>query len=168
METTKAKMLLNVNGQEREVATDPDRPLLDVLREDLHLTGTKYGCGESRCGACSVLLNGRRAFSCTTTVGEVLGKKITTIEGLLGADGDHLHPAQQAFLDEHAFQCGYCTAGMIVATVAMLNEKPKPSDTDIVEAMNGNLCRCCSYANILAAVKRAAANSSTASAAVRG
>jgi aerobic-type carbon monoxide dehydrogenase small subunit (CoxS/CutS family) len=164
MDPTRAKLKLNVNGQDHEIATDPDRPLLDVLREDLRLTGTKYGCGETRCGACSVLVNGRRVFSCTTTAAEVLGKKITTIEGLL-ADGDRLHPAQQVFLDEHAFQCGYCTAGMIVATVAMLNEKPKPSDADIVQAMNGNLCRCCSYANILAAVKRAATANATAQAA---
>lgn len=148
---------LNVNGTEHQVETDSDRPLLDVLREDLHLTGTKYGCGEARCGACSVLLDGRRHFSCTTTVTESVGKKVTTIEGLFGDGNDGLHFVQHAFLQEHAFQCGYCTAGMIVNTVALLNEKPKPTDAEIVEAMNGNLCRCCSYTNILAAVKRAVA-----------
>jgi len=150
-----ATVKLNINGREHEVATDPERPLLDVLREDLQLTGAKYGCGEARCGACSVLLDGRRAFSCTTTVTESLGKKITTIEGLFGDGNDGLHGVQQAFLQEHAFQCGYCTAGMIVNTVALLNEKPKASDAEIIEAMNGNLCRCCSYSTIFAAVKRA-------------
>src|SRR4051794_23820446 len=112
-----ATLTLTVNGKKHEVKTDPERPLLDVLREDLHLTGAKYGCGESRCGACSVLLGNRRVFSCTTTVTEAMNAPITTIEGL--AKGDALHPVQQAFLDESAFQCGYCTAGMIINTVAL-------------------------------------------------
>src|SRR5690348_5156749 len=102
-----------VNGQERRVATPPDRPLLEVLREDLQLTGTRYGCGEGQCGACSVLVDGRRVFSCKTAVSKVNGKAVQTIEGL--ATGEELHPVQQAFLEENAFQCAYCTSGMIMA-----------------------------------------------------
>src|SRR5712675_2030042 len=109
-----------VNGQRRTVTTDPGRALLDVLREDLRLTGAKYGCGERECGACSVLMDGKRVFSCQTPASRVEGKSITTIEGL--AKGDKLHPVQQSFLDEGAFQCGYCTAGMIVAAVALLEK----------------------------------------------
>ena len=149
-----SKMNLTVNGKQHAVSTDPHRPLLDVLREDLHVTGPKYGCGEGECGACSVLVEGRRLFSCSTPVSDVQGKSITTIEGL--AQGDRLHPVQEAFLAEGAFQCGYCTAGMIVQTVALLSRKPNPSDAEIVSAMNGNLCRCNSYHRILQAVRRAA------------
>lgn len=149
---------LRVNGREVDVSTDADRPLLEVLREELSLTGTKYGCGEGACGACSVIVDGRRIFSCTTPVSAVAGKDVTTIEGLAhGADA--LHPVQQAFLDEHAFQCGYCTAGMIMATVALLGRNPTPTDEQIREGMNGNICRCCSYDNIKKAVARAAASS---------
>jgi aerobic carbon-monoxide dehydrogenase small subunit len=148
-----ATIELTVNGQKRSVATDPDRPLLDVLREDLQLTGVKYGCGESRCGACSVLVDGKRVFSCRVPAGTVEGKAVLTIEGL--ARGDDLHPVQQAFLDEGAFQCGYCTPGMILAAVALLAEKPKPSDAEIASGMNRNICRCCSYPKILQAVRRA-------------
>ena len=119
----RATMNLTVNGQPRTVTTDPDRPLLDVLREDLQLTGTKYGCGESQCGACSVLVDGKRVFSCRTPASRVEGKAVRTIEGL--ARGDALHPVQQAFLDEGAFQCGYCTPGMIMAAVALLDENPE-------------------------------------------
>src|SRR4051794_24846876 len=136
-----------VNGQRKTVTTDPARPLLDVLREDLRLTGTKYGCGEGRCGACSVLLDGRRVFSCRTPASRAEGRAVLTIEGLAGADG--LHPVQRAFLDEGAFQCGYCTPGMIVAAVALLDANPKPTDEEIVAGMNRNLCRCCSYPQIL-------------------
>jgi aerobic-type carbon monoxide dehydrogenase small subunit (CoxS/CutS family) len=143
-----------VNGQPQRVTTDPERPLLDVLREDLHLTGTKYGCGERECGACSVLMDGKRVFSCQTSASRVEGKSITTIEGL--AKGDVLHPVQQAFLDEGAFQCGYCTAGMIVAAVALLEKNPMPSDGEIATGMNNNICRCCSYPKILSAVRRCA------------
>jgi aerobic-type carbon monoxide dehydrogenase small subunit (CoxS/CutS family) len=125
-----------------------------VLREDLQLTGTRFGCGQGDCGACSVLIDGKRAFSCSTNVADVDGKSITTIEGL--ANGDTLHPVQQAFLDEGAFQCAYCTSGMIIATVALLNETPAPSDSDIRKGMNGNLCRCCSHVKIVNAVRRAA------------
>src|SRR5215218_8473155 len=113
---------LNVNGREVDLSTEPDRSLLEVLREDLQLTGTKYGCGEGACGACSVLIDGRRRFSCSTTIGEMSGKSITTIEGL--ANGEQLHPIQQAFLDCHGFQCGYCTAGMMINAVALLKSNP--------------------------------------------
>src|SRR5690242_13907054 len=143
-----------VNGQRRAVTTDPDRPLLDVLREELQLTGAKYGCGEGKCGACSVLVDGKRVFSCSTSVGDVKGKKITTIEGL--ANGEELHPVQQAFCDAGAFQCGYCTAGMIVTAVGLLGETPHPSDEQIKAGMNRNLCRCCTYPRIFSAVKQAA------------
>ena len=143
-----------VNGHEQTVNTDPDRPLLDVLREDLHLTGVKYGCGEARCGACSVLMNGKRIFSCSTAAHSVQGKHLTTIEGL--AENGRLHPVQQAFFDEEAYQCGYCTPGMIIATVALLNHKPHPTDEEILAWMDGNLCRCCGYPRILKAVRRAA------------
>jgi aerobic-type carbon monoxide dehydrogenase small subunit (CoxS/CutS family) len=145
---------LTVNGRKRSVTTDPQRPLLEVLREEWELTGAKYGCGEAQCGACSVLVDGRRAFSCRTVVSSVAGKAVRTIEGL--ANGDKLHAVQQAFLDEGALQCGYCVPGMIMTAVALLEEKPHPSDDEIVEAMNRNMCRCCNYPNILNAVRRAA------------
>jgi aerobic-type carbon monoxide dehydrogenase small subunit (CoxS/CutS family) len=144
---------MTVNGIERTVTTDPQRPLLDVLREDLHLTGTKYGCGEGRCGACTVLMDGKAIRSCVTPVSLAAKKSITTIEGL--AKGDSLHPVQQAFLDEGAMQCGYCTPGMILSAVALLQDKPNPSDEDIVTAMNGNICRCNGYTKIMNAVRRA-------------
>jgi len=149
-----ATITLIVNGRKRTVVTDPERPLLDVLREDLGVTGPKYGCGEGRCGACTVLMDGQRALSCITPVGDADRKKITTIEGL--ADGDRLHPVQQAFLDEGAIQCGYCTPGMILSAVALLEENPRPTDEQIAEWMNGNICRCNGYAKILGAVRRAA------------
>ena len=143
-----------LNGQRQAIATDPDRPLLDILREDLHLTGAKYGCGERDCGACSVLVDGRRVFSCQTPTSKVQGKTVLTIEGL--SIGDQLHPLQQAFLDEGAFQCGYCTSGMIMTAVGLLQENPKPTDAELIEGMNRNLCRCCSYPAILNAVRRCA------------
>ena len=145
---------LTVNAKPREVTTDPDRPLLDVLREDLQLTAAKYGCGEGQCGACSVLVDGKRVFSCRTSVSSVNGKTVTTVEGL--AAGETLHPVQEAFLAESAFQCGYCTPGMVIAAVALLKQNARPSDEEIVAGMNRNLCRCCSYASYLKAVKRAA------------
>ncbi|MFH1716220.1 MAG: (2Fe-2S)-binding protein [Planctomycetota bacterium] len=149
------KITLTVNGRERTVVTDPQRSLLDVLREDLNVTGPKYGCGEGRCGACSVLIDGERVFSCITPAVSANKKKITTIEGL--AEGDSLHPVQQAFLDEGAMQCGYCTSGMILNAAALLEENPKPTDEQIAERMNGNICRCNGYPKILKAVRRAAA-----------
>ncbi len=151
MDTT---ITLVVNGGKKSVTTDPKRLLLDVLREDLQLTGTKYGCGEGKCGACTVLVDGRRTPSCQTTVGEVAGKSITTIEGL--AEGDRLHPVQEAFLAEGAMQCGYCTPGMVLSTVALLRDTPHPTDAQIVDSLNGNLCRCNGYAKIVRAVRRAA------------
>lgn len=145
---------VTVNGQGRTVTTDPQRPLLDVLREEWGLTGAKYGCGEGKCGACSVLVDGERKFSCRVQVEDVEGKKVTTIEGV--GSGEKLHPVQEAFLADGAFQCGFCTPGMVLAAVALLAEKPKPSDDDIRAGMNRNLCRCCSYVSIAKAVKRAA------------
>ena len=134
---------LIVNGTERIISTDPERPLLDVIREDLDLTGTKYGCGEGQCGACTVLINGLPTRSCNTRVGKVAGKSITTIEGL--AEGETLHPVQQAFIEEGALQCGYCTSGMILTASALLEDNPQPTDEQIVEEMNGHICRCNGY-----------------------
>jgi aerobic-type carbon monoxide dehydrogenase small subunit (CoxS/CutS family) len=145
---------LTVNGQARAVETEPDRPLLEVLREDLGLTGTKYGCGEGQCRACTVLLEGKPVTSCVTPVRMADGRKIVTIEGL--AQGDRLHKVQQAFLEEGAMQCGYCTPGMIMRTVALIESTPQPSDAEIIRALDGNICRCCGYQRIVAAVRRAA------------
>jgi aerobic-type carbon monoxide dehydrogenase small subunit (CoxS/CutS family) len=145
---------LQVNGTRRAVEADADRTLLSVLRDDLHLTGSKYGCGEGRCGACTVLLDGKPTRSCTTRVGAAEGKAIRTIEGL--AAGDKLHPVQQAFLDHDAMQCGYCTAGMIMQAIALLADQPKPQRDDITRFMSGNVCRCGTYARIMAAIEQAA------------
>jgi aerobic carbon-monoxide dehydrogenase small subunit len=149
-----ATIQFTVNGMARSVETAPDRPLLEVLREDLGLTGTKYGCGEGQCRACTVLVDGRVILSCTTPVRQVRGRKVVTIEGLI--KGDKLHPVQQAFLDEGAMQCGYCTAGRIMRTVALLDGNPRPTDAQILEGLDGSLCRCNGYVRILAAVRRAA------------
>ena len=146
-------MVLNVNGSERQVNAPPDEPLLSVLRDHLQLTGTKYGCGEGQCGACTVLLDGKPARSCRTPVSQAAGKKITTIEGL--ERNGQLHPVQSAFLEHEAFQCGYCTSGMIMAAVALVSTNPNPTDEDIVRQMNGNVCRCGTYPRIVAAVKQA-------------
>jgi aerobic-type carbon monoxide dehydrogenase small subunit (CoxS/CutS family) len=150
-----ATIRLSVNGKARSVDTEPERPLLEVLREDLGLTGTKYGCGEGQCGSCTVLLDGKPTVSCVTAVRAAEGRKIVTIEGL--AEGGTLHPVQQAFLDEGAVQCGYCTPGMVLQTVALLENHPKPTDAQIVDGLNGHLCRCSDYQRIMAAVRRAAA-----------
>ena len=144
-----------VNGTQRSLTTDPQRRLLDVLREELQLTGTKYGCGEGQCGACLVYLDGEPARSCLLPVSAADGKSVTTIEGL--ARGDALHPVQEAFLEEGALQCGYCTSGMILAAAALLRDKPDPTDEEIVAGMNGHLCRCNGYVKIVNAVRRAAA-----------
>ena len=125
-----------------------------MLREELGLTGTKYGCGEGECGACKVLLDGVAVRACMTPIGEAVGRSVTTIEGL--ADGPRLHPVQDAFLELGAFQCGFCTPGMIVAAVSLLGRTPHPSDPEIRAAMDGNLCRCGGYLRILAAIRRAA------------
>ena len=148
---------ITVNGQIHTITTDPRRPLLDVLREDLGLTGTKYGCGEGQCAACTVLINDKPAFSCLTSIAEADGKSVLTIEGLAKGDaGGGLHPVQAAFLAEGSFQCGYCTAGMIMGTVALLAANPHPTDDQIKTGMNGHLCRCCGYTKIISAIKRAA------------
>jgi aerobic-type carbon monoxide dehydrogenase small subunit (CoxS/CutS family) len=150
-----ATIRFTVNGKARSVDTEPERPLLEVLREDLGLTGTKYGCGEGQCRACTVLLDKQAIVSCVTPVRAAEGRNIVTIEGLAG--GGKLHPVQQAFLDEGAMQCGYCVPGMILRTVALLESHPRPTEAQIVEGLNGNLCRCSGYLRILAAVRRAAA-----------
>jgi aerobic-type carbon monoxide dehydrogenase small subunit (CoxS/CutS family) len=145
---------LTVNGKKNTITTDPQRPLLDVLREDLHVTGPKYGCGEGRCGACAVIMDGKRTLACITPVVRADNKSITTIEGL--SSDNKLHPVQEAFLAEEAMQCGYCTNGMIMTAAALLEKNPNPTDAEIVSAMNGNICRCNGYTKILAAIKRAA------------
>jgi len=152
---------LTVNGQPKTVTTDPDRPLIEVLREDLRLTGTKSGCGEGHCGACTVLLGGKAALACVTPVAKADGLPVVTIEGL--AVGDTLHPVQEAFLAEGAVQCGHCTPGMILAVVGLLGEKPRPTDAEILARMEGHICRCCGYPKILRAVRRAAAQAGRAS-----
>ena len=143
-----------VNGSARVVDTDPNRRLLDVLREDLGLTGTKFGCGEGQCRACTVLVNGKPMTSCLVPASQAAGAEIVTIEGL--ANGDRLHPVQEAFLAESAMQCGYCVPGMILQTVGLLNAHPKPTDEQILDWMEGSICRCCGYKRIVAAVQRAA------------
>jgi aerobic-type carbon monoxide dehydrogenase small subunit (CoxS/CutS family) len=145
---------LQVNGKSYAIDADAGGSLLGVLREQLDLTGSKYGCGEGQCGACTVLIDGNPRRSCITPVGAVAQKEILTIEGL-EKDG-RLHPAQQAFLDEGAMQCAYCTSGMIMTTVALLKENPSPSEGQIVEFMDGNVCRCGTYPRIVAAVRKAA------------
>jgi aerobic-type carbon monoxide dehydrogenase small subunit (CoxS/CutS family) len=149
------QITLIVNGTERTVTTDPQRSLLDVLREDLHITGPKYGCGEGQCGACTVLMDDRYVRSCVTPVSLANKKKITTIEGL--AEGNSLHKLQQAFLDEGAIQCGYCTPGMILTAAALLKENPNPTDQQITDWMTGNICRCNGYTKIHKAIRHAAA-----------
>ena len=150
-----ANLQFTLNGKSQRVSTESRRTLLDVLREDLDLTGTKYGCGEGQCRACTVLLDGKPVRSCLTEIGEIEGKKVETIEGL-ATDGK-LHPVQVAFEEERAMQCGFCTSGMILSAVALLNEKPKPTDAEILAWMNPQICRCCSYPRILKAVQRSAA-----------
>ena len=144
---------LTVNGSRRQVEAEGDESLLSALRNQLGLTGTKYGCGEGQCGACTVLLDGVPMRSCRVPAASVTGQKITTIEGL--SQNGHLHPVQQAFLDEEAFQCGYCTPGMIMSAVRLLNASSAPSDEEIFDYMNGNVCRCGTYPRIMAAIRRA-------------
>lgn len=146
---------VEVNGVVCEVDADRDRTLLWVLREDLGLPGTKYGCGEGQCGACTVLVDGVPRRSCITSLTAVAGRRVTTIEGL--EKNGSLHPLQQAFLDQDAMQCGYCTAGMIVAGAGLLATDPDPSERAIIRHMDGNVCRCGTYRRIVAAIKQAAA-----------
>ena len=151
-----ADIELQINGVRRRIAgaaADEQRSLLSVLRDDLELTGAKYGCGEGMCGACTVLLDGQAVRSCITPLSRAAGHKITTIEGL-ERDG-HLHPVQQAFLDASAMQCGYCITGMIMNSVALLQKNPHPSDAEIIRAMEGNMCRCGTYPRIMAAIRAA-------------
>ncbi len=145
---------LLINGRKHRVDADPASSLLHVLRERIGLTGSKYGCGEGQCGACTVLLDGRPVRSCITPVGDVGARPVVTIEGL--ESSGRLHPVQQAFLEEGALQCGYCTPGMILSAAGLLQHDPSPGDAAIRRAMQGNICRCGTYSRILAAVRRAA------------
>jgi aerobic-type carbon monoxide dehydrogenase small subunit (CoxS/CutS family) len=145
---------LNVNGMNFSVTTDEKTPLLSVLRDTLHLTGAKAGCGEGQCGACTVLADGQAVHSCITPIMDIGTRPLVTIEGL--SKQGKLHPVQQAFLDHSAFQCGFCTTGMIMATVALLKRNPHPTAQDIRRELNGNVCRCGTYPRIIKAVKQAA------------
>ena len=143
-----------VNGKKRQFDVKPNKLLLNLLRENLYLTGTKYGCGIGECGACTVLVDGEAVLSCLTLAVDVDGKEVETIEGL--AEGDDLDVVQEAFLEEGAVQCGFCTPGFIVTTKALLKENPDPAEEEIREYLKGNLCRCTGYVNIIKAVKKAA------------
>jgi len=145
---------LDVNGTRRRIDADADRTLLSVLRDDLDLTGTKYGCGEGQCAACTVLVDGQPTKSCLTKVGAMGGKRIVTIEGL--APEGKLHPVQEAFLEADAMQCGWCTPGMILGAVGLLRHTPHPSEAEIVAGMNGHICRCGTYPRVVAAIRSAA------------
>jgi len=149
-------MVLNVNGEKHEITVEPEVALLTVLREHLNLTGSKYGCGEGACGACTVLINGNTVHSCITPVSSASGKEITTIEGL-EKDGK-LAAVQQAFLTTDVFQCSYCASGMIMAAAALLQKNPAPSEEAIIQGMNGNICRCGTYPYIIKAIKLASAS----------
>src|SRR6476620_2973743 len=149
-------MVLFVNGEKHEITVEPDVALLTVLREHLNLTGSKYGCGEGACGACTVLINGTTVHSCITPVSSATGKEITTIEGL--EKEGKLAPVQQTFMETDVFQCSYCASGMIMAEVALLKKNPTPSEEAIVQAMNGNICRCGTYPYIIKAIKLASAS----------
>ncbi len=149
-----ATITFKVNGAEKTVATDPERPLLDVLREDLGLTGTKYGCGQGQCGACTVLIDGAPARTCTLPVRRAAGKSVTTIEGV--AAGGALHPVQEAFIAEGGIQCGFCTPAMVLTTIALLAKNPNPTDAEIIAGLDGTICRCCNHVKIVNAVRRAA------------
>src|SRR6266581_2023474 len=145
---------LNVNGKKLAVDVDSTVSLLAVLRDDLDLTGSKYGCGEGQCGACTVLIDGQATRSCITKLGAAAGEKITTIEGI--EKNGRLHPLQEAFLEADALQCGYCTSGMIVSSVALLSKNPNPSEQEIGRFMEGNVCRCGTYPRIVSAIRKAA------------
>jgi aerobic-type carbon monoxide dehydrogenase small subunit (CoxS/CutS family) len=153
---------LNVNGKKMTVDVDATTSLLSVLRNDLDLTGSKYGCGEGQCGACTVLLDGQPTRSCITQVGRAAGKQITTIEAL-EIEGK-LHPLQAAFIKADAMQCAYCTSGMIMSASALLNKNPKPNRDDIVSAMNGNICRCGTYQRIIEAIQIASGQTASGAA----
>ena len=153
-------MILSVNGERHEISTEPETPLLYVLREQLNLTGTKYGCGEGACAACTVLINGNTIHSCITPVSFAVGKEVTTIEGLeksahTNSTQKKLAVLQEAFLTTDVFQCSYCASGMIMAAAALLSKNPSPSEEAIVQGMNGNICRCGTYPYIIKAIKLA-------------
>jgi carbon-monoxide dehydrogenase small subunit len=148
------KVRFTVNGRAASVEADAEMRLLDALRDELHLTGTKEGCGEGECGACTVLLDGRPVNSCLVLAAQAEGRNVLTIEGL--AAGPQLHPIQQAFVDAGAAQCGFCTPGFVMSTYALLRDHPAPSDEEILTALEGNLCRCTGYVKIVDAVRRAA------------
>lgn len=159
------RVLLRVNGRAHDLETEPGDTLLSVLRFDLGLTGSKFGCGEGQCGACAVLIDGQAARSCVTRVEAVANKPVTTIEGI--AEGDRLHPVQEAFLELEAFQCGYCTPGMVIAAIGLLRTNASPSDQDIARAMDRNVCRCGTYSRIVQAVQLAARRMQASSAEAR-
>lgn len=151
MEKAKRIVKLMINGEAHEVATNVNRTLLEVLREDLALTGTKESCGQGACGSCTVLLDGLPVRSCLLLAVEAEGRHITTIEGL--SKGEQLHPVQDAFIEHHAIQCGFCSPGMILTASAFLEKNPKPTEEEIRRALSGNICRCTGYAKIIGAVK---------------
>jgi len=150
----KRRLKLKVNGDDYEVFVEPHRTLLEVLNNNLDLTGTKYGCGSGECGACTVLIDGRPVLACLTLAVSVEGKDITTIEGL--SDGERLHPIQQALVEHGAIQCGFCTPGFVLKAVALLDENPNPSEEQVREYMRGNLCRCTGYVKIIEGILAAA------------
>ncbi len=148
---------LNINGSQKEIETEADTPILYVLRDYLELNGPKFGCGLSQCGSCTVLIDGKTATSCTWPISSIGEAKITTLEGLASNKGK-LHPVQQAFVDEQAAQCGYCLNGMVMTAVGLLNTNPNPSEREIKNALEGNLCRCGAHTRIIQAIKTAAKN----------
>ena len=150
----KLQIVIDVNGEKHELLTSPNKTLLQVLREDLGISGAKHGCGEGECGSCTVLLDGNPVNSCLVLAPQANGRKVTTIEGL--AKGKSLHPVQQAFVDQGAIQCGFCTPGMVLSAKALLDRKKRPTEHEIRSAISGNLCRCTGYQKIVDAVKDAA------------
>ncbi len=147
-----AEFVFEVNGQTHHVSGEPGDSLLSVLRYELNLTGSKFGCGEGYCGACTVLVNGQATRSCVTRLGAVNGKRVTTIEAV--SVRGKLHPVQQAFLDAEAFQCGYCTPGMVMAAISLLQNNPSPTEADIARVMDRNVCRCGTFPRIVAAIRK--------------
>ncbi|MFC1869218.1 (2Fe-2S)-binding protein [Thermodesulfobacteriota bacterium] len=148
------KFKLNLNGQDCAIDTEPNRTLLDVLRKDLGLTGTKYGCGVGACGSCTVIIDGKAKCSCLTLIGQVAGRRVETVEGL--SEGEKLHSLQESFVENHAIQCGYCTPGMLMSAKAFLDHHPSPSEEAIRVAISGNLCRCTGYKQTVKAIRHAA------------
>jgi carbon-monoxide dehydrogenase small subunit len=151
------KFNLHINGRDYFLETEPNRTLLDVLRSDLGLTGTKYGCGVGRCGTCTIIIDGKAKCSCLMLVGQAEGKRIETIEGL--GEGEKLHPLQESFIQNHGLQCGYCTPGMLMSAKALLDGNPSLSEEEIRTAIAGNLCRCTGYVQIIRSIKEAAERS---------